>query len=113
MRRRQAGKGAAYIKISESEIANDYPEPAQYEKVHSWTPHLSSKCACPKGSVHAQQESVLQRQGSKDSCLGALKACMFPSLLAAEFTRLTQLLKGDRVRMQEEFEASVIAFLCV
>lgn len=35
MRRRQAGKGAAYIKISESEIANDYPEPAQYEKVHS------------------------------------------------------------------------------
>lgn len=38
---------------------------------------------------------------------------MFPSLLAAEFTRLTQLLKGDRVRMQEEFEASVIAFLCV
>ena len=35
LRRHQAGKGAAYIKISESEIANDYPEPAQYEKVRS------------------------------------------------------------------------------
>ena len=31
--RRPAGKGAAYIKISESEIANDYPEPAPYQKV--------------------------------------------------------------------------------
>ena len=31
--RRPSGKGAAYIKISESEIANDYPEPAPYQKV--------------------------------------------------------------------------------
>ena len=36
LRRHQAGKGTAYIKISESEIANDYPEPAQYEKVHTF-----------------------------------------------------------------------------
>lgn len=33
MCRRQAGKGGVYIKINESEIADDYPEPAQYEKV--------------------------------------------------------------------------------
>lgn len=38
--RRQAPKGAAYIKISESEIANDYPEPAQYVKV--------SQCQAPR-----------------------------------------------------------------
>ena len=38
LRRHQAGKGTAYIKISESEIANDYPEPAQYEKVHTYQP---------------------------------------------------------------------------
>ncbi len=32
-RRGGAGRAAqAYIKISESEIADDYPEPAQYEK---------------------------------------------------------------------------------
>ena len=41
LRRHQAGKGAAYIKISESEIANDYPEPAQYEKVHMLQPVLN------------------------------------------------------------------------
>ncbi|CAL5224063.1 g6688 [Coccomyxa viridis] len=38
--RHQAGKGAAYIKISESEIANDYPEPAQYEKEEEETDEL-------------------------------------------------------------------------
>ena len=36
--RRQSGKGAAYIKISETEIANDYPEPAQYQKVTLHSP---------------------------------------------------------------------------
>jgi len=33
--RRGGGKGAAYIKVSEAEIAADYPEPAQYDKVAS------------------------------------------------------------------------------
>lgn len=41
LHRHQAGKGAAYIKISESEIANDYPEPAQYEKVQMLQPVFS------------------------------------------------------------------------
>ena len=31
-RRRGGTKAAAYIKISEAEIADDYPEPTQYEK---------------------------------------------------------------------------------
>lgn len=31
--RRGGAKGVPYIKISEAEIADDYPEPAQYEKV--------------------------------------------------------------------------------
>ena len=31
--RRGSTKGAAYIKISEAEIADDYPEPTQYDKV--------------------------------------------------------------------------------
>ena len=30
--RRGGSKAAAYIKISEAEIADDYPEPTQYEK---------------------------------------------------------------------------------
>ena len=33
-------KGAAYIKISEAEIADDYPEPAQYDKVQPHHTHL-------------------------------------------------------------------------
>ena len=31
--RRTGGKQQVYIKISETEIADDYPEPAQYDKV--------------------------------------------------------------------------------
>ncbi|BDA51554.1 DNA (cytosine-5)-methyltransferase 1B [Coccomyxa sp. Obi] len=38
--RRQAGKGGVYIKINESEIADDYPEPAQYEKEEEETDEL-------------------------------------------------------------------------
>lgn len=41
--RRPSGKGAAYIKISESEIANDYPEPAPYQKVIL---HYQPCCNC-------------------------------------------------------------------
>lgn len=32
--RRTGGKQQVYIKISEAEIADDYPEPKQYDKVH-------------------------------------------------------------------------------
>ncbi|KAK9918243.1 hypothetical protein WJX75_002529 [Coccomyxa subellipsoidea] len=39
--RRQAGRGGGvYIKINESEIADDYPEPAQYEKEEEETDEL-------------------------------------------------------------------------
>lgn len=33
MYRRTGGKQQVYIKISEAEIADDYPEPTQYDKV--------------------------------------------------------------------------------
>ena len=35
-RRGGARAGTPYIKISEAEIADDYPEPAQYNKARFW-----------------------------------------------------------------------------
>lgn len=35
VRRRGAKKGQAYLKINESEIADDYPEPEQYVNVRN------------------------------------------------------------------------------
>ena len=37
--RREAKKGQAYLKINESEIADDYPEPEQYVGVRTCLAH--------------------------------------------------------------------------
>lgn len=58
--RRGGAKAAAYIKISEAEIADDYPEPTQYEKA----------CPCPsrskleeiRPSSHSAVASVSKRE---------------------------------------------------
>ena len=46
--RQSRGTKQAYIRISESEIADDYPEPLQYDKV-SRLPPVCPSCVQTKG----------------------------------------------------------------
>lgn len=50
--RRTGGKQQVYIKISEAEIADDYPEPTQYDKVQT------ASCACHFSSRDVTDQKV-------------------------------------------------------
>lgn len=65
------GRGGAYIKINESEIADDYPEPAQYEKV---------------GLHHIKTADAMQNVSPP--CKACMHACMQEGCLAPLNTML-------------------------
>ena len=83
--RRGSTKGAAYIKISEAEIADDYPEPTQYGKVgltvrHRGTiVHPLNERSCPgKTSLFCGLCQVVMDSTSDFSTAGDAVYCPHP-----------------------------------
>jgi len=76
------GRSGVYIKINESEIADDYPEPAQYEKVGSrhiktadayWF-HRHARHACMQEKCLAHLNTLPHANAAV-----AFAACLFDS----------------------------------
>ncbi len=66
--RRTGGKQQVYIKISEAEIADDYPEPTQYDKVQpTCLQGMQSACLAPLNkSSHAEVNTYKESPTSVD-----------------------------------------------